>query len=670
MAPPSWTRSSIIRYLPFAESTTPLQAITYLLGISLFSISFLVFLNSSVSFVITDLIGVKDGVGDIVGTLGFVDEIVALIACPIWGLVSDRSGVRYVAVTGYTVIGLSLFLFVQAHNVYPQLLLARIFFAVGATAAATMVTAILPSLTDENPYPSDVIPKPPSRLDRQRQRQSITPSIDSEVTITPERFRNNSSSNGSSNSSTDNNENGGNRLSSAGGANTAAGGGGKPSTLAGYVGLFTGCGALVALSLFLPLPARFGKIEGVTLGDAVKYSFYVVGAISLCVAVFVFFGLRGLKGEEGKGWRMLFGLPPHTSSSNGHARSNSNIIDFSRDAEGQVAQPKQQVVAPYLQLLRESVTLGFTDSEIALGYLGGFVARASTVAISLFIPLFVNAFFIRNGYCHGSPNDPSPELKKECRQAYVLASILTGVAQLMGLVCAPVFGYLSSRTNRGTGSSGKVNYPILVATVLGIVGYIGFSRLQSPEYKDVDGRGGKPVVFLFAAMVGISQIGAIVCSLGSLGRGVLKGDVVGVVTAGTAGNATGDGDQETLVETAVMGESAPLLSDGRILPGSDYLATGNGAENEDEIAVVVPVEDVVSRVRLKGSVAGVYSWCGGAAILLLTKLGGWLFDEWDTGAPFYLMAGFNAALLAASLAIDLGRARARARARRGALTFR
>jgi hypothetical protein len=43
--------------------------------------------------------------------------------------------VRYVAVTGYVVIGLALFVFVQAGNVYPQLLLARIFFAVGATAA-------------------------------------------------------------------------------------------------------------------------------------------------------------------------------------------------------------------------------------------------------------------------------------------------------------------------------------------------------------------------------------------------------------------------------------------------------------------------------------------------------------------------------------------------------
>ena len=65
----------------------------------------------------------------------FIDEIVALIACPIWGLVSDRLGVRTVAVIGYSVIGLSLFLFVQARNVYPQLLLARILFAVGATAA-------------------------------------------------------------------------------------------------------------------------------------------------------------------------------------------------------------------------------------------------------------------------------------------------------------------------------------------------------------------------------------------------------------------------------------------------------------------------------------------------------------------------------------------------------
>ncbi|KAL2257844.1 hypothetical protein VTK26DRAFT_9105 [Humicola hyalothermophila] len=576
----------LLQRLPFSQSTTALQGLTYLLGISLFSISFLVFLNSSVSFVITDLIGVKDGVGDIVGTLGFVDELVALVACPVWGLVSDRLGVRYVAVAGYVVIGLALFLFVQARNVYPELLLARIFFAVGATAAATMVTAILPSLTDETGPAAEH-----RRRSSQSGRPSVSLSVDSEATITPERFRTDPDCPPSYRDSADTSPNRG-----------------KPSALAGYVGLFTGCGALVALGLFLPLPARFGHVDGVTLGHAVQYSFYVVGVVSFLVAIFVFFGLRGLRGEEEKGWPMLLGLRGSTPPGIG---SSTSLV------------PKHNIL-PYWRLFKDSVRLGFTDSDIALGYLGGFVARASTVAISLFIPLFVNAFFIGNGFCHGSPNDPSPELKKECRQAYILASILTGVAQLVGLICAPVFGYLSSRT-------GKVNFPIIVSTTLGIIGYLAFPKLSSPEFKNIDGRGGSPAVFLLAALIGASQIGAIVCSLGSLGRGVLKVEVVNVLAT-----TAPDTDQETLIESAdIEHEAAPLL---------------------EESVVALPEEDTVSRVRLKGSVAGVYSWCGGAAILLLTKLGGYLFDSWSTGAPFYLMAVFNALLLAAAVGIDLGRA--------------
>ena len=74
------------------------QAATYLLGVCLFSISFLVFLNSSVSFVITDIIKQQRGIGDAVGTLGFADELVALVACPVWGVLSDRIGVRAVSV--------------------------------------------------------------------------------------------------------------------------------------------------------------------------------------------------------------------------------------------------------------------------------------------------------------------------------------------------------------------------------------------------------------------------------------------------------------------------------------------------------------------------------------------------------------------------------------------
>ncbi|KAL6696130.1 hypothetical protein J3F84DRAFT_326062 [Trichoderma pleuroticola] len=573
--------SSIQRFLPFAASTTPTQAVTYLLGISLFSISFLVFLNSSVSFVITDLIGQKNGVGDVVGTLGFADEIVALVACPAWGLVSDRLGVRWVAVIGYTIVGLSLVVFVQARNVYPQLLLARILFALGASATATMVTAILPSLTDEDEELRNNAlerAKAAARNHHSVARLSAAFSVESEATITPEVYSRSLSSEG--------------RPVSAG--VDPQGRSGKSSVLAGYVGLFTGCGALLALSCFLPLPARFGEVDGVTPGEAVSYSFYVVGAVALLVAVFVFFGLRNIQGEQGKGWRLLLGLKGR----------DSDPIAYG------YPERTQDKVIPYLHLMKDSVLLGFTDSRIALGYLGGFVARASTVAISLFVPLYINTFFISNGFCQGSPNDPSPELKKECRQAYVLSSILTGVAQLMGLICAPVFGYLSRQP-------GRVNYPVVVATIFGIVGYIIFPRLSSPEISDVDGRGGTPAIFFIVTLIGISQIGSIVCSLGSLGKGILAVEIPRNVRR--QHSIAPDEDEST--------ESEPLIR-------------------------IATEEEFVSRLRLKGSIAGVYSLCGGAAILILTKLGGLLFDKVSTGTPFYMMAGFNAVLLTATLLVD------------------
>lgn len=52
---------------------------------------------------------------------------------------------------------------------------------------------------------------------------------------------------------------------------------------------------------------------------------------------------------------------------------------------------------------------------------------------------------------------------------------------------------------------------------------------------------------------------------------------------------------------------------------------------------------------MKGSMAGVYSLAGGAGILLLTKLGGFLFDKLSPGAPFYMLAMFNGLLLFAGI---------------------
>jgi F0F1-type ATP synthase assembly protein I len=436
-----------------------------------------------------------------------------------------------------------------------------------------MVTAILPSMTGnsrDEPTQSRIIPR--SSVPREL-RRSISDSLSSELTITPATY-----------------------AKPANGDKPTTKSSASPPRLAGLVGVFTGCGALVALSLFLPLPAQFSHIDGVTQGQAVADSFYVVGSISLVVACLCFFGLRGLQGEEGKGWRLLLGKSPSSQGYQATAQSE--------DGETVTRAP----FLPYWRLLIDSTMLGFKDAQIGLGYLGGFVARASSVGISLFIPLYINAYFIRNGFCQGSPNDPSPELKKECRAAYILSAELTGVSQLIALLCAPVFGYLSDRYRR-------FNIPLLVASVFGIIGYIAFAMMSSPEIKNVDGRGGSPAVFLIVALIGISQIGAIVCSLGLLGRGVL-GEEGGYNLSSQLGALTPP-------TTQVVGddsETAPLVS---------------------------PAEPTTpkSRGHLKGSIAGVYSLSGGAAILLLTKLGGYLFDILSTGAPFYMMAIFNAILL-------------------------
>lgn len=129
-------------------------------------------------------------------------------------------------------------------------------------------------------------------------------------------------------------------------------------------------------------------------------------------------------------------------------------------------------------------------------------------------------------------------------------------------------------------------------------------------------------------MIRISQIGAIVCSLGLLGRCVLddqgahslRRPSVASPSQASAGNAT---------ETSELLGDAPALEQRRAYP--------------------------------KGSIAGVYSLAGGAGILLLTKLGGYLFDVISPSAPFVMLSAFNGLLLLFGLgcglskALDIGR---------------
>ncbi|OTA36925.1 hypothetical protein BTJ68_03750 [Hortaea werneckii EXF-2000] len=502
-------------------TATPLQATAYLGGIALFSISFLVFLNSTISFVVTDVIGQHEHVGNDVGTLGFADELLALVACPLWGLLSDRIGVRRVAVTGYIIVGASLILLVKSTNVYPELILGRLGFSLGGAACSTMVTAVLPAMvakrTDSDIEEAGTAPKNvhneeghaaanghAARLleeERPGRNGSIghgpSPSVSSEITITPGRYSSQSRTRGRD----------GPRDAARTPDENASDEASGTSQLAGLVGFFTGAGALVALLLFLPLPAYF-QDRGEDRPQSVRISFYIVGAIAFCVALFIFGGLRNLPGENEKSFSNLWRQPYDETTH--------------RDERGQLHITLTPAPS-YLKLVAESLKLGFTDPSIGLGYLGGFVARASSVGISLFIPLFVNAYFVRNGLCTSNP-DNLTDIKENCKRAYTLASALTGIAETAALICAPLFGWLGGKV-----VNGRSEWPLLGAAAIGVGGYVAFGMLRNPDaFHSEGGRW----AFLAVIMIGISQIGSIVCSLGLLGRGISRGSLFDSWTAG------------------------------------------------------------------------------------------------------------------------------------------
>ncbi|KAL4872243.1 hypothetical protein BDV12DRAFT_152302 [Aspergillus spectabilis] len=519
------------------------QAFTYLLGVCPFSIAFLVFINSSISFVVTDLIGLHNGEGDAVGTLGFADELLALAACPLWGVLSDRIGVRQVCTAGYTIIAIALVLFVQAKNIYPQLLLGRLLFSLGGAAVSTMVTAVLPVVTGN---------KHTLQIERDE-------------------------------------------LESASSA--------PSSRLAGFVGLFAGCGALLSLVILLPLPAHFQEL-GCSPAEAIQYSYYTAAAVAIMISVCCFVGLRDLPGEGGKAWTSLW----RTS------QPEAQPIEVSKASYYTAFKSR----FPYLNQFGSAITLAFRNRDILIGYLGGFVARASSVGISLFIPLFVNNYYRISGLCDGQPTEQANpgDIKRSCPKAYVLASILTGVSQLIALIAAPAFGYLSEKSR-------QYHLPLLVACLAGVVGYVLLALLPSPEFK---GEKGNPGIFVVMALVGVSQIGAIVCSLSILSNGILSMTNSAETTANRALSET-DNNRDSRTGSD-PDEQQPLLE-----------TSAHRKEQQPS--------------DLKGTIAGAYSLCGGAGILLLTKLGGLLFDDLSSSAPFYITAGFNGALLIVGLVSGL-----------------
>lgn len=128
-----------------------------------------------------------------------------------------------------------MFVLVQSVNVYPQLLLGRLLFSLGASCTSTMVTAILPSMVSKASSDTGDQPLPDSASQTQTQKS-------------------------------------------------------RHSRLAGFVGLFTGVGALLAVGVYLPLPSRLQHF-GVPSEKALADTYYLAGATGIVVASACYLGL-------------------------------------------------------------------------------------------------------------------------------------------------------------------------------------------------------------------------------------------------------------------------------------------------------------------------------------------------------------------------------------------
>ncbi|GAA5833094.1 hypothetical protein JCM5353_004232, partial [Sporobolomyces roseus] len=453
------TPSHFSSWLGLAPHVRPLQVIASL-STATFSISFLVFISAATPFVLSSLLHVPQRkLGDITGSLILADELTALALYLPIGVLSDRIGVKWVAGTGYGVVAVALVVYVQAERVW-QLVLARILFACGAGSLVATLSAVLSSLTE-------------------------IPSLASSPEVQPDSSRFDAADESAISERS-------HLLSRRGSREIPQ----KSGRLAGLMGFSSGVGALIAVFGYLRLPTLFSRFVAssdddfdspAALARGLVLSFYFVAALSFLEAIFVFCALPGKSsvpretGVQGRGWRKA------------------------------------------MSRLAKRLGMGFVvakgNGDVSLGLVTSFATRAQAVIVTAILPLLVNRYFLNNDLCSSLPELLSPEAptKHSCRQAYILASILTGIVQLITLIFSPLVGLISASPILSRNSRNPQTVVLSISFLLGTLACIGFALLP-------DGDPRLKIVWVFSVGLGVAQAAGTVVSLALITKG--RGDIV------------------------------------------------------------------------------------------------------------------------------------------------
>ncbi|RCK63935.1 hypothetical protein Cantr_10457 [Candida viswanathii] len=420
-------------------------------------IAIIVFLTATQPFYIKEVIGItpKPGtskdtkIGHIVGLLGFFDELTAMVVAPLLGALNDNlniwnySGSKIIQSSSFIVIAVSLLGFaVMCRNLVPDMFIFRIIFAIGVTGCMSMVTVVLNELTM-----SDFLFSKFLFWRRPKAVNYLPLGDDSQEDVLPPSRETDADDDDEAVVVVDK----------------------KNGKYAGIMGVCTGLGAIFSVSVFVTLPVKFTDSHpDWTMKEGLKYSYLILVAFALVSFGVLFSFLYRTRGDL--------------------------VVD-------EITTTKKS----YVELLKEGFEFSKTDKQAQLAYMGAFVARSTTVATSMFIPLMVYEWYYNIGECKTGNGNWAGKIS--CHEGYVFSAILTGVAQTVALVSAPLWGYLVDSPRVGKTKT------LAISGVIGLIGNMGLSLINS-SFKQYNPK--TVICFVNVSIIGLSQIGLIISSMSVL----------------------------------------------------------------------------------------------------------------------------------------------------------
>lgn len=310
--------------------------------------------------------------------------------------------------------------------------------------------------------------------------------------------------------------------------------------VAGITGFSTGIGALFAALVLSRLPTFFahdsnlvpGGLRDIPNGGATLVITFAVTAGLLLVAALVA--------------ALFLHSPP-------------DLLD------------RQNREMSFLQRLRIGVT-AMRNPLVLLAYLSGFVARADSIALTLFIAPWVDNYMTAAGLC--PPRDPSALTR--CQAAKRQASTLMSISHTAMLLGAPLFGILSDRL-------GAVK-AVAIPAGAGMAAFGLLLGMTNPQSR---------FVYLAMALAGLADIGMIISSMALMAavsapehRGAFSGvysffGALGIIVTSKVGGYLFDRVRETAA-FSVVAISSGVVFLATITIAASYKASENSPTIKDE----------------------------------------------------------------------------------------